>query len=290
MATIKYCVGGSFPPFSVELRSGSTTGTVIDTMVASSANTEYCFTSVPDSGNFFIVAYDNAFGNAFDSTGLTTTTTTTLSPTTTTTTIIPTTTTTTIAPTTTTTTVAPTTTTTTSTTTVVPTASVIFPAVTKDSGFPRQTNTNSRDASSQTMRIHITTDTSNTQFGMSGLDIDTGLNFAVCAQSTVPATINWGSTTGFFSCNLPASSSVGGGACLGSLTFTFGDVAYIDYTISRDSGSGSFDYTFTLDATTSPKFALESDTSDPEYDDSSSCTFGYLNISSNIVEICKGVS
>lgn len=96
MATITYKVNGSFPPFSVELRSGSTEGTVIDTMVALSANTEYSFTGVPDSGEFFVVAYDNAFGRDSASTGFTTTTTTTTtSTTTTTTTLAPTTTTTT---------------------------------------------------------------------------------------------------------------------------------------------------------------------------------------------------
>lgn len=120
MATINFKVQGSYPPFAVELREGSEIGTVIDSMVASSANTGssyYSFTGVPDSGNFYVVAYDTAFGNAFASTGLTTTTTTTIVPMTvasTTTTVAPiTTTTTTIAPTTTTTTVVPTTTTTT---------------------------------------------------------------------------------------------------------------------------------------------------------------------------------
>jgi hypothetical protein len=116
MATINYKVNGSFPPFSVELRSGSVDGIIIDTMVALSADTEYSFTGVPDSGDFFVVAYDNAFGRDSASTGFTTTTTTTTTTTSTTTT-----TTTSTSTTTTTTTVAPTTTTTTTTTTLPPT-------------------------------------------------------------------------------------------------------------------------------------------------------------------------
>ncbi len=120
MATINYCITGSFPPFAVELRQGSCDGTVIDSMVAQSADTQYSFTGVSDAGNFYVVAYDNAFGQAVDSTGLTTTTTTSTSttsttpaPTTTTTTTSASTTTTTSTSTTTVTTLPPTTTTTT---------------------------------------------------------------------------------------------------------------------------------------------------------------------------------
>jgi len=122
MATISYKVHSSYPPFAVELRSESKTGTVIQSMVAQSAETVYSFTGVPDYGVFYVVAYDTAFGNAFDSTGLTTTTTTTVAPTTTTTT--------TVAPTTTTTTVVPTTTTTTTVAPTTTTTSTTLPTVT----------------------------------------------------------------------------------------------------------------------------------------------------------------
>ena len=83
MATINYKVQGSYPPFAVELRENSETGAIIQTMVALSADTQYSFTSVPDYGDFFVVAYDNAFGNNSDDVSFTTTTTTTPAPTTT---------------------------------------------------------------------------------------------------------------------------------------------------------------------------------------------------------------
>ena len=142
------------------------------------------------------------------------------------------------------------------------------------------------------MRLHITTDTANTQFGTSGLNLDGGVSICVCAQATTNATITWGSASGFVSCGLPSSSVVStGGACLGSLTFAANDVGFIDFTIARNSGSGSFDYTFTLDASAAPKFACTTDTSDSEYNLKGACDFGYINaITPNIVEIIKGVS
>jgi hypothetical protein len=65
MAIIDYKILGSYPPFAVELRSGSETGPIVDTMVATSANTDssfYSFTGVTSGATYFVVAYDNAFG------------------------------------------------------------------------------------------------------------------------------------------------------------------------------------------------------------------------------------
>ena len=112
--TLTYRITGSYPPFAVELREGSVTGTIIEEAVKQSVG-DYSFT-VPDSGDYFVVVYDNGFGSdnaRIIYTTTTTTTTTTLPTTTTSTTPAPTTTTsTTPAPTTTTsTTPAPTTTT-----------------------------------------------------------------------------------------------------------------------------------------------------------------------------------
>ena len=70
MATINYKVNGSYPPFSVELREDSESGSIIDSMVAPSANTDssfYSFSGVTSGATYYVVAYDNAFGNDSDS-------------------------------------------------------------------------------------------------------------------------------------------------------------------------------------------------------------------------------
>lgn len=67
MAIINYKVNGSYPPFSVELREDSESGTIIDSMVALSANTTYSFSGVTSGATYYVVAYDNAFGNDSES-------------------------------------------------------------------------------------------------------------------------------------------------------------------------------------------------------------------------------
>jgi len=114
--TLKYKIQGSYPPFGVELRC-CTTGQIINTYVAPSANTTYCFTCAPGSGDFEVKVYDNAFGHNHDNISYTTSTTSTSTTSTSTTS----TSTTTAAPTTTTTTTVAAPTTTTTTTTLAPT-------------------------------------------------------------------------------------------------------------------------------------------------------------------------
>ena len=71
MSTIKYILTGTYPPFSVELREDSKIGTVVDSMVAPLANTEYSFSGVTGTGTFVIVAYDSMFGIDNDATVVT---------------------------------------------------------------------------------------------------------------------------------------------------------------------------------------------------------------------------
>ena len=288
MATINYKVQGSYPPFAVELRENSETGAIIQTMVALSADTQYSFTSVPDYGDFFVVAYDNAFGNNSDDVSFTTTTTTTPAPTTTTTTTAAptTTTTTTLTPTTTTTTTSTTTTTTlppttTTTTTITPNPK-IYGAITPTFEPATYTNRNSKVTSGDNYELRWTTDSNNTQKTSGGgpnllYNVDVNFNWQaggpVCFDSsTVQNVIGMpiaANIFGQYTVTLPAGQNEG----------------YVHFYVCNTSG-GFVDasYVVSIDNAADPtqQLGTDSDSSDTRFVTASSagCTYGYVQLAS----------
>jgi hypothetical protein len=299
MATIRYQVSGSFPPFAVELRSGSTVGNVIDSMVAQSANTVYEFTGVPDSGEFFVVAYDTAGGNSVDSTGLTTTTTTTTTSTTTTTAAPTTTTTTTPAPTTTTTTTpAPTTTTTTTLppTTTTTTTAAPLPLFMSVWAYPpdlspADTNYDSGDLTNGTT-IQVMYSTNPTDYQGTGTalanDVDIDITFDINNLDGQFLMGDHADASGIITSTLPSQ-----GTDISSSSFSF----TLDSSITTGRGWFTIDvlnqtinpdtYTITLNigGTQGYVFGLVSDSSDPDYVPAGTAgtDYGYSALASNFI-------
>jgi len=303
MATINYKVQGSYPPFAVELRSGSTDGTIIDTMVAQSADTEYSFTGVPDTGTFYVVAYDTAFGQDSAVTGLTTTTTTTI--TTTTTTAVPTTTTTTrtttstttstttTAPPTTTTTTAPPTTTT--TTTVAPLPLLMSVWAYPPDLSPDETNYDNGDLQDgTTMQVMYSTNTTDYKSPGANLanDVEIGISFDVNNLDAQFLGGNPADSFGVETSSLPAEDSDISTSSFDFTASTGNGRGWFTFKVVNTSGLDD-DYLITLTISSGQNylFALESDATDLKYQPSGSAGTdqGYSGLASKFVININGL-